>query len=134
MKILFVLQNSYHSEKYNYRNLEEWYEDLGRSYSGKRLKEMIPNNCDIAVINSTLEIGDDASSYFQADLVYLTKKINEIMPDYICACGKVAQEGLRKLGKEFISAPHPAWRALSKKTTADIQAQLQAQLQEPLFV
>jgi len=122
--ILFILQNGYHSDKYQYRNEEEWYCDLNRSFSGKRLSEMIPENADIKVINSSSNIGDNADSYYKADLDHLRKCLTKYNADIICACGEVAQEGCKKLGIDYVSLPHPAWRALSKDITKNIKQNL----------
>jgi len=119
--ILFILQNAYRSEKYNFRNEEEWSSDLMRSQTGKRLKEMIPENSDYRVINSSDKIGNNADSCYNADVSYIQKWIEKIQPRIICACGKIAQDGCEKLGLNFVKAPHPAWRQLSKKETKRIQ-------------
>ena len=126
--ILFILQNGYRSEKYCFRNYEEWYCDLKRSYSGKRLAEMIPNNANIKVINATPMIGDCANSYFKADISHLEKMIKSTTPDIICACGKEAQNGCKQLGIDFIALPHPAWRQLSKVHTNEIRENIQSLL------
>jgi hypothetical protein len=117
MRMLFVLQNAYKSEKYNFRNEEEWHRDLNRSHTGRRLQEMIPDNVDAYVINSSPIIGKNADSCFKADTDYLQEKIKQIKPDWVCACGKIAQDGLEKAGVKFFALPHPAWRALSKDHT-----------------
>ena len=124
MKILYVLQNAYRSERYGFRNREEWYEDLARSHSGRRLKEMIPVGHEIYVINATPEIGDRASSCYPPDIGYIHEQIAEIEPDVICGCGRMAIAGLEEVGVEFIRAPHPAWRALSKEHTQAVLAEI----------
>ena len=121
MTVLFILQNGYHSEKYQYRNLQEWSEDLGRSHSGKRLMEMIPTGCDYYVINSTPEVGLGSSSLLKPQPDYILDWIDKVKPDVICACGKVAQNVCKELGINYVSAPHPAWRQLSKADTSKIR-------------
>ena len=124
-KILFILQNGYHSEKYHYRNNEEWYEDLHRSFTGKRLCEMIPDGVKVFVIEASQNIGNHPDSCFPADTSYIREKIEFYNPDIICGCGKIAQVGLMEIGTSFIPLPHPAWRQLSKKMTSEIKKKLE---------
>jgi hypothetical protein len=126
MKILFILQNAYRSEKYDFKNDEEWQRDLKRSHTGRRLLEMVPEQAEIIVINASPKIGDQVDACFEADINYIRNKIALHQPDCICACGKVAQAGLEKLSIPFVPAPHPAYRALSKQTTNGIRNLLQA--------
>jgi hypothetical protein len=121
MKILFVLQNAYRSSKYNFKNDQEWHRDLKRSHTGRRLQEMIPDGVDVYVINSSPIIGNTPGSCFKADEEYLKNKLTEINADYVCGCGKIAQNGLDKIGIRFVVLPHPAWRALSKDHTSFIK-------------
>jgi len=119
--ILFILQNAYHSDKYHFRNSEEWSEDLIRSHTGRRLKEMFPVGINVVVVNASPLIGESAKSCFNADLSYIQEKIDRYRPAIICACGRIAQNGCRKLNLDFVSAPHPAWRALTKVQTKQIR-------------
>ena len=127
--ILFILQNAYTSEKHLFKNEDEWYRELMRSHTGRRLKEMIPYGKDFRVVNSSATIGDNPNSIYPADINHICKMIDNIKPKVICACGKVAQAGCRKINIEklkidYIEAPHPAWRGLSKKIILDIRAKL----------
>jgi len=122
--ILFILQNAYRSAKYQFRNEDEWHEDLFRSHTGRRLKEMVPDGVQFCVVNSTDKIGDSADSLYFADPFHIECMLNGIKPDLVVACGKIAQAGCRELGIDFISAPHPAWRALSKKDTERIRNEI----------
>lgn len=122
--ILFILQNAYRSDKYNFRNREEWHRDLMRSQTGRRLKEMIPDNIEFRVINASNKIGDHPDSCYKPNTKYISRWVRKINPKIICACGKVAQQGCRTLGLEFVEAPHPAWRALSKEITGQIKQKL----------
>jgi hypothetical protein len=85
---------------------------------------MIPDGVRINVVNASPKIGDDPSARFGADLPHLKKVIDDFQPDKILACGNVAQAAMIDLGQEYVAAPHPAWRFLSKKMTADIKQQL----------
>jgi hypothetical protein len=132
MVILFVLQNAYRSEKYNFRNDDEWYRDLMRSHTGRRLSEMIPDGIDVRVVNATPKIGNDPCSFLKPEQGHIRNMINRFKPDVICACGKSAQTGCEQLGIDFISLPHPAWRHLSKKVTGEIRAMLGSLIEEEL--
>ena len=122
--ILYILQNAYKSDKHQFTNKKEWGRELLRSHSGRRLQEMIPEGAEFKIINASNNVGTHSASSFKADLKHMAKLINKIKPDIICACGKIAQAGCKELGVKFVSAPHPAWRQLSKKITSDIRMQL----------
>jgi hypothetical protein len=122
--VLFVLQNGYHSEKYQYRNLEEWSVDLHRSHTGRRLIQYIPQGVEYKVINSTPIVGTDVNSCLDPDLSYMQEWITRLCPDVICACGYVAQKACDELNVKHIKAPHPAWRALSKLKISEIRNQI----------
>ena len=119
--ILFILQNAYRNENHQFSNHKEWSRELANSQTGRRLKEMIPEGADFRVINASGFIGDNPDAVSEADTKHIRKLIKQIKPDVICACGKIAQNGCRKLGLDFIEAPHPAWRCLSKETTSSIR-------------
>jgi Uracil DNA glycosylase superfamily. len=119
--ILFILQNAYRNENHQFSNHDEWHRELLRSQTGRRLVEMIPAGAEFRVINASSFIGDNPNSVSAADTKHMRRLIKQIKPDIICACGKIAQDGCKKLGLDFIEAPHPAWRCLSKKTTTNIR-------------
>jgi hypothetical protein len=122
--VLFILQNAYKSEKHQFKNEEEWSNELNNSQTGRRLKELIPENVRYRVINASDIIGDNVDSCFDPNLNHLKAWINVINPDVIVACGKVAQKGCDLLDEKYIKAPHPAWRALSKLHTTEIRKQI----------
>lgn len=122
--ILFILQNAYQSDKHQFKNDAEWSRELASSHTGRRLKEMIPDDMEYKVINSSNIIGNCADSSYDADLEHIKKLVDEIKPNVICACGKIAQKGCKELGLNFIPAPHPAWRRLSKQCSSDIKEQI----------
>ena len=122
--VLFILQNAYKSEKHQFKNEEEWSSELNRSQTGRRLKELIPENVLYRVINASDIIGDHVDSCYAPNLEHLKAWINVIAPDIIVACGKVVQKGCDLLGEKYIKSPHPAWRALSKVHTTSIKNQI----------
>jgi hypothetical protein len=124
MKVLYILQNAYRSDKYNFRNREEWHEDLFCSHTGRRLSEMIPEGFDYYVVNSSPNIGSHADSKFPPSKEHIIEWYEKVKPDIVVACGKIAQQGCKDAGLEHIKAPHPAWRALSKKITNDIKLRI----------
>lgn len=126
MTILFILQNAYKSDKYKFTNHEEWSNQLMRSHTGRRLKDMIPAGISFAVINASDKIGDNPNSCYEADLKYISKWIKKINPTVICACGKIAQNGCKELGINYVPAPHPAWRLFSKETAFEVRDNLQS--------
>ena len=123
-KLLVVLQCEYRDDckRIPY---DEWLPRLWQSYTGKRLSEMLPVDTECYVTNATLEVGLDSSAVFPPDLIYLREVVDSIQPYAILACGQVAQQGIAGIGEQFIAAPHPAWRQLSKVHTAQIRTQLE---------
>lgn len=120
--ILFILQNGYHSDKYDYRNLQEWSIDLYRSHTGRRLAQYVPDGAEYRVINSTPVVGENVDSCLEPDLGYIRDWIAVLKPNVICACGQIAQKACADLGLEtYVKAPHPAWRRLSKQNIAEIR-------------
>lgn len=122
--ILYILQNAYKSEKHQFKNEDEWSRELEKSHTGKRLKEMIPDGAEYTVINSSGLIGNNADSCYPADLAYIQRWIEKINPSVICACGKIAQKGCEELNIDFIPAPHPAWRRMSKQCSNEIKQKI----------
>ena len=115
--LLVVLQNTYEL----LTNTPEWETALWASHTGKRLREMLPDGMEFTVTNASKVIGSGVCSECPADTAHLTTIIEQVGPTRILACGKVAQAGLTELGVEFVAAPHPAWRLLSKDRTAAIR-------------
>lgn len=124
MKLLVVLQCAYGRnprERFKLMNRRFWLKALWRSHTGKRLKEMLPDNAHTYITNASPMIGYGPAAIFKPSLSHIQSVINDWEPDKILACGKVAQKALDELGQPYIAAPHPAWWLLSKKMTADIK-------------
>lgn len=123
-KLLVFLQCAWRINA-TFLNREDWLNALWKSYSGKRLKEMLPDSYEIYIENSTPKVGDNPDAIFPPDLIHMRNTIDMFNPDIILACGEVAQSGCEQLGIDFIDAPHPAYRALSKEMTASIKDRLE---------
>jgi hypothetical protein len=129
--ILVVLQNAYRHDAEDSEAEQRWLDGIWllggtgwKSHTGKRLKEMLPDDACVVLTNSSRNVGNKSSAIFPADLEYLAEKIARIKPSIILACGKVAQEAMERLGVEHIRAPHPAWRLLSKEHTARVRREI----------
>lgn len=123
--ILVFLQNAYRKNGNGYRNREHWLGRMWLSHTGSRLKEMLPDGSQVYIENANPRVGKETNSMFPPDLKHMQKVIDEVNPDVILGCGKIAQKGLSEMGVEYISAPHPAWRALSRKETERICKEIQ---------
>ena len=103
-----------------------WLHALWQSHTGKRLREMLPDDCTPTIINASLE----ADVVFPPSLASLQEALAGTQPDVVVlACGKTARQGLDEIGvTDYVSAPHPAWRALTKESTAEIRELLRQKL------
>ncbi len=135
--VLFVLQNAWRkSAKAGERDVGResvWDRLLWRSQTGRRLKEMIPGGISFRVVNASALVGDHSASVYPADRALMAMRLGSIKPDVVVLCGKVAA-GLAPLVEDtqttLIIAPHPAWRALSKKHTARIKTEIEIACQD----
>jgi len=124
LKLLVVLQCAYATTQRRRKQLENeriWLKALWSSHTGKMLKTMIPEHCLVYIINASNHIGHVSQACFPPDVSHLKEKIEEIKPDVILACGRIAQKGMRAVGIPFIKAPHPAWRRLTKKQRQQVK-------------
>ena len=130
-KLLVILQNAYGVTEKRRKQLTSerlWLYALWKSQTGRRLKEMLPSNFNIKIINASEQIGCYSSALFPPDKNYLRTKIDEFQPNVILACGRIAQQGLKALNISYTAGPHPAWRLLSKIKTEEIKLTLEKQL------
>jgi len=123
MKLLVVLQCAWYRDGQP-RKRKRWLKDLWNSQTGRRLAEMIPDDMEVCVINASPQTGNHANATFPADPAHIKRWYYRIKPDVILACGTVAHAGLVDAKLEHIYAPHPTWRQLSKKQTAEIREKL----------
>lgn len=125
MRILAVLQCAWYKDG-NSRRFMRWQRDLWHSHTGRRLLEMIPEQSIVFPINASPKTGDHAHSVFPPDPFHIQRAYQFYQPDVVLACGKIAQDGCRIAGLDYVAVPHPAWRQLSKEDTKRIREQLEA--------
>jgi len=134
-RVLFVLQNAWrrgwpagkpwHSTS--------WANALWRSYTGRRLCEMIPVDADVFVCNGSPQVADNRRMFYLPDPCYVRRRVQETHPDYVLLLGKQAaklEPLMRELGQAYGVAPHPAWRALTKQRTREIRLAVSLALEE----
>lgn len=125
MKLLVILQNAYGVEEGYIPSYER--KSFKNCHTGKRLRNAIPAGFTINIINSSPRIGTNADSYFREDDTYVSRKIQEIKPEVILACGVNAKKVIDKIKPSVpvVTMPHPAYRALTNKTLYDIKETLE---------
>jgi hypothetical protein len=130
--ILVILQNAWGVED---GYIPDYAKDSFRnSYTGRRLKEMLPKNVPTLIRNSTPCIGRESGSWFPPDYEYIMGELEQLNYDVVLACGKNAHRVVNKVlsyalrNPPVVYAPHPAWRQLSKKITGEIRKEVQRQL------
>ena len=125
--VLVILQCAYYLDG-KPRRRAAWLLGLERSYTGKRLKEMLPDGIDYYVINASQEIGSKSDAMFPPDINYIKQTIGHISPTIRLACGKVAQAAVEEIETTIpiIKTYHPAFRGLSKDITKGINECVQA--------
>jgi len=122
-KLLVILQNAYGvAEDYvpSYSH-----SGFASSQTGRRLKEFLPDNCTVEIINASPLIGDVADSIFALNPDYVMSKVNNIKPDFILALGCNAHKVVDMLELKAIKSYHPAYRALSKKITGEVKKEIE---------
>ena len=118
---MIILQNAY--------GVEEGYEpsfdraNFRKCHTGRRLSRAIPSTVSARIINASPNIGGNSDSFFQPDSEYISRKLVEIKPDIILACGVAAKKGIDSIDVDVpvIKMPHPAYRALTNKTLDDVK-------------
>lgn len=136
-RALFVLQNAWRKgakpEEREDGHERFWWWALWRSQSGKRLREMIPDNIDYDVVNASALVGNHSQSVYPVDKALMAMRLGRIRPDVVVLCGKVAA-GLAPLVEDYqrpcVIAPHPAWRLLSKEHTARIKGEIELAMRD----
>ena len=131
MGTLIFLQNAYGVEP-GYE--PDYSKDSFRNcHTGKRLLEMLPPGESVIIRNASPVVGTAASDCFDPDPEYMANQILSEEPNRILVCGEQAKDGFFKMldthrlppyVKRVVFAPHPAYRALSKKKTSAIRAKM----------
>jgi len=143
MKLLVILQNAWRRKagpndtcwipSAPERSKKLWEKALWKSLSGKKLKQMIPDNMEVVVTNASPRIGNVSSSHFPMEPEYVLAELDENLPDVVLLCGKEAEKAFdlifdwaEEKGRKIsvVLAPHPAWRALSSVKMSATKAAL----------
>ena len=127
--VLVVLQNPYRNNALaSGWNPSTWLKELWRSHTGTRLREVLPDDCDVRITNANPKLADSVSDCLPPDIAHLKRTATRVKPDVVLACGKMACQGISQLETQIrvVEMPHPAYRALSKETTKQIRAKLDA--------
>lgn len=139
-RILFVLQNAWRKgakpgERESDHSERAWHRQLWRSQTGKRLREIIPEDIFVldkfVVVNASPFVGSRSFAVFAADSLLMHARMQRLQPELVVLCGKVAQElvhVVKQHERPYILAPHPAWRLLSKVRTAEIKEEISSAL------
>lgn len=125
--LLIVLQNAYGVEDGYIPSYNK--DSFINCHTGKRLKEVIPDDIEFTIINSSPKIGEKSNSYFPPDINYVNKEITKFNPKIIlfCGCnGKILMNEIKF--KNSVHMPHPAYRALSKKITNNVKEKIKEML------
>ena len=127
-KLLVVLQCPWRKGPLaNGWNPRVWRRELWSSRTGVRLQEALPTDIfEVKVCNANPTLADSPDGIFPADLRHLRRVVRRVRPSVILACGKVAQEAIAEITPTVpvIEMRHPAYRLLSKQTTAEIKTRL----------
>ena len=136
-RVLFVLQNAWRrgavpGELESDHEPRAWERGLWRSQTGKRLREMIPDDLMISmqfeVVNASLRVGSHSTAVFAADSLLMHARMQRIQPDFVVLLGKVAEKlapVVASYNRPCIIGPQPAWRLLSKVRTAELKEEIE---------
>lgn len=115
MKLLVVLQNPYKRDRLkNGWNPAAWRKDFESSRTGRRLGIAISPEWEVRFTNANPQLGDSADSEFQPNLQHLRRTIRRVKPDFVLACGLLAEEVCDKVWEgPLLAIPHPAHRLLT---------------------
>ena len=113
-RILVVLQNAYTKG-----DLEDgyhpatWRRELLTSRSGRRLERALPP-ARVSYTNSSRVVGDGPESVHEADRAHIRRRLRDVDPDVVLACGKVAETAVTAVWSgAVVVIPHPASRSLT---------------------
>jgi hypothetical protein len=122
---MVILQNAYGVEDGYVPSYER--ESFRNCHTGRRLKNAIPADVSVSIINASPVVGDTADSNFKPDLEYVRKHLTRIKPCVILACGVNAKKVVDMLDTDIpiIKMPHPAYRALTNKKLEEVKQQIE---------
>ena len=113
MNAIIFLQNAW-SPRYAGKTWPRisWLRALEASRSGKRLKVLTD---DLTIChNTTPKIAKVSSGFIPPDELHIREILNNRNPDIVIACGKSAEDVLKRLWEgPLLAIPHPASRLLT---------------------
>ncbi len=133
-RVLVVLQNAWRrnarpgqvswSLVYPERSRQLWERALWRSHTGKRLKGMLPENCEVRVGEASPKVANNPRDVFPMEPAHVRQQVEEWKPDVALLLGKEAQKAkvlVEGMGVRVVVGPHPAYRLLSKAMAAEVR-------------
>jgi aspartate/glutamate racemase len=123
-KLMVILQNAYGVEEGYEPSFDK--ESFANCHTGRRLRKAIPETVSTTIINASPIIGDNSASNFRPDIAHVMKRMREIEPDIILACGNSAKKVIDaiEIDVPIIKMPHPAYRALKNRTLYYIKGRI----------
>ncbi len=120
VRLLVVLQNAYRAgalrNGYHYKT---WRKEFEASRSGVRLQLALPSkeqfeHLDVRYINANPKLGPDPDAAFPADKSHIIHALKRLTPDFVLACGQIAEGAMVELWPgHLVAIPHPAHRLLT---------------------
>jgi acyl-CoA synthetase (NDP forming) len=145
LKVLVILQNAWRREATPgdtqfvpglapEHSQQVWEQALWRSHTGKRLREMLPEGCEIVVGNATPHIGTTSREKKEIIVEYVMDQVEHSSPALVVLLGSEAAKAhdlIRGTGFPVITGPHPAWRCLSHTRAYEVREAISYVLQQP---
>jgi len=115
--ILICLQNAYaKGSLIRGWHPSRWWQEFLTSRSGKRLQLILPEDVKVHYCNVAPGIGESVATVLEASYSHVKKALNRTQPDYVIACGKLAEPVLIQIWKgNLLCIPHPASRVLTNQ-------------------
>jgi len=114
-KVLVCLQNVYDKGLLETGwHPTRWRQEFKTSRTGHRLSLMLPDDIKVHFCNVAPGIGEGPSSLLIPSQRHLKRVLNRTQPDYVVACGRIAEEALLAAWDgNLLVIPHPASRVLT---------------------
>jgi len=121
-KILVVLQNAYDRGSLSAGfNPKRWLNEFEHSRTGHRLlygalESRFTFRWDLRYTNASPKLGHGSSSKHQPDRRHLRRRLRDVAPDLVLACGQLAEAATSELWSgPLVAIPHPASRVLTNE-------------------